>query len=259
MHCTPPYANVDYCAAAFCRIFRVYRDLAGQRANTGLSDAMYRMKRVGIPMTSRLTQTLILLGLVALLAGAICVGPALAEDLAMLAQDHSWLPWPEFVLPGHPLIPVVEGLLTGDWDKQPAWKLPMLVNGLQKDVEDCTITAYCSQCHDGGGRYTRWGSRTHRGICAADPRYWGPGSVIWIGAPVNEIVVVEDTGGAVKGPNRFDVCMEGNHEMCNVIGKRGATYVPLHRVPPKRRWGTKPAGWHPPIWAMPPDDVAVGG
>ncbi len=171
-----------------------------------------------------------------------------------LAAEHPWLPWPSVWSANHPLVPVIEGVMSGDWRKQPEWKLPMLVNGLQKQPEGCTITAYCSQCRDGGGKYTRWGSRVRRGICAADPDHWGPGSVIWIGAPVNSVLIVEDTGGAIQGPNRFDVCMEGAHYMCERIGIREAIYVPLHRVPPKSHWGSKPEGWHPPVWATPPDE-----
>jgi 3D (Asp-Asp-Asp) domain-containing protein len=209
-------------------------------------------------MGYRYAKILTILGLAAMLVGAISAACA-DEDLGMLATEHSWLPWPEYVLPGHPLMPVVTGILSGDLGRQPPWKLPMLVNALQKDVQACTITAYCSQCADGGGHYTRWGSRTQRGICAADPKYWGPGSVVWIGPPINEVLIVEDTGGAVKGPDRFDVCMEGSHHMCIRIGRSAATYVPLNRVEPKRRWGTKPKGWHPPVWATPPDEVAVGG
>ena len=209
-------------------------------------------------MGYRYAKILTILGLAAMLVGAISAACA-DEDLGMLATEHSWLPWPEYVLPGHPLISVVTGILGGDLGQQPPWKLPMLVNALQKDVQTCKITAYCSQCPDGGGRYTRWGSRTQRGICAADPKYWGPGSVVWVGPPINATLIVEDTGGAVKGPDRFDVCMEGNRDMCVRIGRSAATYVPLNRVEPKRRWGTKPKGWHPPVWATPPDEVAVGG
>lgn len=190
--------------------------------------------------------------LIVLLTMGLAVGAH--AGLSDLIEDFPWLPWPQVWPHDHPLVPVIERVLEGDWRKQPAWKLPMLVNGLQKRPEECVITAYCSQCCDGGGRYTRWGSRVRRGICAADPRYWGPGSVIWIGPPVNEVVVVEDTGGAVKGPHRFDVCMEGNHEMCIRIGRTNTIYVPLYRVPPRRNWGTKPDGWEPPVWARPPDE-----
>jgi|LSQX01.2.fsa_nt_gb 3D (Asp-Asp-Asp) domain-containing protein len=182
---------------------------------------------------------------------ALVALPSLA-DLTQLAVEQSWLPWPSVWPASHPLTPVIERVFEEDWQVQPDWKLPMLVNGLQKDVENCTITAYCSHCCDGGGRYTRWGSRVKRGICAADPRYWGPGSVIWIGDPVYEVVVVEDTGGAIKGPYRFDVCMEGAHHMCNRIGISKTICVPLHRVPPTSRWGDKPSGWSPPVWVTPP-------
>ncbi|MFO8082085.1 MAG: 3D domain-containing protein [Armatimonadota bacterium] len=189
--------------------------------------------------------------------GALIVtlaAPAVAGQSELAAQ-HSWLPWPSVWPADHPLSPVVERVLEGNWRAQPDWKLPMLVNGLSKEPEECKITAYCSDCFDAGHR-TRWGSHVRRGICAADPKYWGPGSVIWIGPPVNEVLIVEDIGGAIKGPHRFDVCMEGAHDMCYKIGVRSTTYVPLHRVPPTSRWGTKPADWEPPIWVSPPDERA---
>ncbi|MGI5818784.1 MAG: 3D domain-containing protein [Armatimonadota bacterium] len=195
-----------------------------------------------------------------LLAAVTCAllvslaAPAFAGTSA-LAAKHSWLPWPSVWPADHPLAPVVERVLKNNWRAQPEWKLPMLVNGLNKEPENCKITAYCSQCFDAGSR-TRWGSPVRRGIAAADPKYWGPGSVVWIGPPVNEVVVIEDTGGAIKGPHRFDVCMEGSHDMCYEIGVRTTTYVPLHRVPPTSRWGTKPADWEPPVWACPPDEYA---
>ncbi len=172
-----------------------------------------------------------------------------------LAAQHSWLPWPSVWPAEHPLSDVIERVFENNWRAQPDWKLPMLVNGLTKEPEDCKITAYCSECFDAGNT-TRWGSHVRRGIAAADPRYWGPGSVVWIGPPVDEVVIIEDTGGAIKGPHRFDVCMEGSHDMCAQIGVRTTTYVPLHRVPPTSRWGAKPAGWEPPVWAHPPDERA---
>ncbi|MFW6438167.1 MAG: 3D domain-containing protein [Armatimonadota bacterium] len=191
--------------------------------------------------------------IVCALIGALA-GPTFAATSELAAQ-HSWLPWPSVWPVEHPLTDVIERIFDSDWRAQPDWKLPMLVNGLTKEPEGCKITAYCSECFDAGSR-TRWGSHVRRGICAADPRYWGPGSVVWIGPPVNEICIVEDTGGAIKGPHRFDVCMEGAHDMCHKIGVRTTTYVPLHRVPPTNRWGTKPADWAPPVWVRPPDERA---
>ena len=170
-----------------------------------------------------------------------------------LAEEHSWLPWPSDWSMEHPLTDVIEGIFDEGWERHPAWKLPMLVNGLQKEPEDCHITSYCSGCPDAGTR-TRWSSRARQGIAAADPRYWGPGSVIWMGPPINKVLIIEDIGGAIKGPHRFDVCMEGAHHMCRVIGRRDTIYVPLHRVPPTSRWGKKPAGWEPPVWAEPPSE-----
>lgn len=193
--------------------------------------------------------------ILALVLGAMILALALPAIAATsdLAGEHSWLPWPDIWPADHPLSEVVERVLLADWRAQPDWKLPMLVNALAKEPEECKITAYCSGCHDAGHR-TRWSSPVRRGICAADPKYWGPGSVVWVGPPINEVLIVEDTGGAIKGPHRFDVCMEGSHEMCAQIGVRTTTYVPLHRVPPTSRWGKKPAGWEPPVWARPPDD-----
>jgi 3D (Asp-Asp-Asp) domain-containing protein len=195
---------------------------------------------------------LVLAAVVCVIAGALAA-PA-AAGTSDLAAEHSWLPWPTVWPAEHPIAPVVERVLEGNWRKQPAWKLPMLVNGLNKEPEECTITAYCSECLDGGGGRTRWSSPVRRGICAADPDYWGPGSVVWIGPPVNEVCVVEDIGGAVQGPHRFDVCMEGAHDMCYEIGISSTIYVPLHRVPPRHRWGVKPDGWQPPVWARPPGE-----
>lgn len=155
----------------------------------------------------------------------------------------------------HPLVPVVRRVITGESGKQPSWKLPMVLNGLRKRPITAICTTYCEKCSDGGGRGTRWGTRLRRGIVAADPRYWGPGSVIYIGPPVDEVLIVEDTGGAVKGANRFDVCVTGHHALCTRWGKFKATYVPLHRTQPRRRWGRRPAGWHPPQWDLTTDLV----
>ncbi len=200
---------------------------------------------------TKLRRVVMVVAAIALVCSAAV--PALA-GCTQLAAEHPWLPWPSVWPAGHPLAPVVERVFENGWRKQPDWKLPMLVNGLNKSPEDCTITAYCSQCCDGGGTMTRWGSHVRRGICAADPDYWGPGSVIWMGPPVNAVLIVEDTGGAIQGPHRFDVCMEGAHHMCRRIGYSDTIYVPLHRVPPTSRWGQKPDGWHPPVWARPPCD-----
>ena len=185
---------------------------------------------------------------IAVVAGiALCAGQAAAEDMDRLAAAYPSLPWPQCRLPDHPLEPAISGILSGAMGPQPAWKLPMLVNGLQKPPIACAITAYSS--HEGGvGLYTRWGSKVRWGLCAADPQYWGPGSVIWIGPPVNTVLIVEDTGSAIKGPHRFDVCCEGRPEVAARIGRSQSSYVPLHRTAPRATWGKKPAGWHPPIW-----------
>ncbi|MFQ6131686.1 MAG: 3D domain-containing protein [Armatimonadota bacterium] len=175
--------------------------------------------------------------------------PLAAAPLSTIAGMDFWALLQRAGEQKHPLARVVARVASGEAGVQPAWKLPMLANGLRKQPLTCTITAYCERCPDGGGRLTRWGSPIRRGEVAADPRYWGPGSVVWIGDPINETLVVEDTGSAIKGPHRFDVCVTGNHSLCRTIGiRRSVTYVPLYRTRPQSRWGHKPKGWHPPVW-----------
>ncbi len=92
------------------------------------------------------------------------------------------------------------------------------------------------------------GSRDEGGICAADPRYWGPGSVVWIGPPINQTFTVEDTGGAVKGEDHFDMCVGTSHAACSKIGvRRNVEYVVLYRAAPRSRWGRRPSGYRPPL------------
>ncbi len=146
----------------------------------------------------------------------------------------------------HPLIPVIKRLITGEVGDQPSWKLPLLLQGLSASSLNARCTCYCEQDHDGGGSSTRWGTHVRRGICAADARYWGPGSVVWVGSPVDEVLIVEDTGSAIKGPDRFDICVSGHHELCNSWGTFTTPYIPLYRAPTRSSWGGKPSGWHPP-------------
>jgi 3D (Asp-Asp-Asp) domain-containing protein len=147
--------------------------------------------------------------------------------------------------PGHPLLPIVRKEASGAFGPQPPWRLPLLIKGLQQSPDTARCTAFSSRCPDGGGPWTRWGTRVRRGICAADPHYWGPGSVIWLGAPVEAVLVVEDTGSAVRGRDRFDVCFGDDAAACNRFGVQRIAYYPLHVVPPKSNWGTRPRSWRP--------------
>jgi 3D (Asp-Asp-Asp) domain-containing protein len=146
-----------------------------------------------------------------------------------------------------PLIPVIKRIITGQAGEQPAWKLLLLLQGLGASPLTSKCTTYCELDHDGGGSHTRWGTHVRRGICAADPRYWGPGSVVYVGAPVDEVLIVEDTGSAIKGPDRFDICVTGHHDLCNRWGCFNTPYVPLYRAPVRGSWSDKPAAWHPPV------------
>ena len=148
---------------------------------------------------------------------------------------------------GHPLEGYIAFMRAGKSTETRDWVLPLCVKALAVPMRDAHITGFSSRDSDGGGCWTRWGTRTRWGICAADPRYWGPGSVIWMGDPVNQVLVVEDTGSAIKGENRFDVCTGDDPASSSRIGSRHANYVPLYIAEPRSNWGDKPNDWHPPV------------
>lgn len=180
-------------------------------------------------------------------ATAVTLTPPPSPDL----ESEYLLPLP-FAPPanrifGHPLEGVIAAMRAGKSTETRDWVLPLLVKALAEPMRRARITGYSSRDADGGGAYTRWGTRVRWGICAADPAYWGPGSVIWMGDPVRQVLVVEDTGSAVKGRDRFDVCTGDNPVSSAKIGSRFANYVPLYVSPPRRNWGHKPEGWRPPV------------
>ena len=81
---------------------------------------------------------------------------------------------------------------------------------------------------------TKSGFKGGGGICAADPKYWPMGSVIYVeglGA-----CVVLDTGGAIKGKWRFDYYIPGDEKSAEAAafkwGKRKAWVYVLY-VPKK--------------------------
>lgn len=150
----------------------------------------------------------------------------------------------------HPLLSLVRKEAAGAFGDQPSWRLPLMLKGLSQSPAIARCTAFSSRCPDGGGTRTRWGTRVRTGICAADRRYWGPGTVLWFGPPVNSVLIVEDTGSAVRGRNRFDVCFGDDAAACERFGVRRATYYPLHVVPPRSRWGTRPHDWRPPAGSL---------
>lgn len=168
--------------------------------------------------------------------------PAAPGPLTLVSR----LALPPGVSTDHPLYPVVKKMWSGVFGELPVWRLSLICEGLRHQPITARVTAYSSNCPDGGGSRTRWGSRVRYGICAADPRYWGPGSVIWMGAPIESMLIVEDTGSAVKGQHRFDVCFGADAAACSRFGVRRLEYIPLYRAPVTRRWSTKPAGWTPP-------------
>lgn len=80
-------------------------------------------------------------------------------------------------------------------------------------VETATakVTAYTANCKGCIG-ITRDGTpaESHRRILAADPRYYPMGTKVELTFPDGDVKVytVRDTGGAIKGPNRFDMLVK---------------------------------------------------
>jgi 3D (Asp-Asp-Asp) domain-containing protein len=72
-------------------------------------------------------------------------------------------------------------------------------------IVDATVTGYATG-GDGGaiGQVTASGIRTHWGTVAADWRLYPPGTRLAIEGFPNDVFVVEDSGGAVRG-NTFDI------------------------------------------------------
>lgn len=70
------------------------------------------------------------------------------------------------------------------------------------------VTAYTKSCKGCSG-ITRDGTvaESHKRILAADPRYYPLGTRVELTFPDGDVKVytVRDTGGAIKGPGRFDM------------------------------------------------------
>lgn len=195
-----------------------------------------------------LRRTIVALGLCAVVAVLGMYAAAMVPPIQEVAGISVWVLLGRAEQARHPLATVVRRVIDGEQGEQPPWKLPMLVNALRKTPLEATITAY-TELDPGCTTRTAWGSSVRRGIVAADRRYWGAGSVVWIGPPICETLIVEDVGSAIKGPHRFDVCLPGDLAAARAIGlRRHVTYVPLHREPPRRHWAAKPNNWHPPVW-----------
>ena len=155
------------------------------------------------------------------------------------------LPPMDWVAPVHPLRDTLNVLFSPASRRQPEWKRTLVWLALNRKPRRAHITAFCPRC---GGKRTRWGTDVRPGVAAADPAFWGPGSVVWVGAPVNHILVIEDSGAAVKGLDRFDVCVSRDHRVCGEIGQRwGVEYVELFRAKPSTKWGRRPSDWEPPL------------
>jgi 3D (Asp-Asp-Asp) domain-containing protein len=74
--------------------------------------------------------------------------------------------------------------------------------------ETATVTAYTADCEGCIGiTYDGTKAESHRRILAADPRYYPMGTRVELVFPDGDVQIytVRDTGGAIKGPRRFDL------------------------------------------------------
>jgi 3D (Asp-Asp-Asp) domain-containing protein len=221
---------VDYRLARFALIISALGLLCAGVASTGFAADLRIAKADGLGSAS----------VSAAPASRSTVALAVVERLQAIGKAD----------PAHPLRRIVEKEAQGLFGAQPKWRLPLLINGLCQSPRAARMTAFSSNCPDGGGSRTRWGTRVRRGICAADPRYWGPGTVIWVDKPVEQILVVEDTGSAIQGRDRFDICFGTDAAQCSRFGVQRLVYYTLHKVAPKGSWGTRPRSWQPPSFSL---------
>lgn len=91
-----------------------------------------------------------------------------------------------------------------------------------------TVTAYCSKCRDGG--YSKSVAYKFKvGTCASD-KCWPKGTKLEFAKPVGKILVVNNRGGAIKGKDRFDLCLGIVKKCrCNQWGKRRVRYRCVRR------------------------------
>jgi 3D (Asp-Asp-Asp) domain-containing protein len=106
-------------------------------------------------------------------------------------------------------------------------------------MRTATVTAYCSRCSGGVdqcGVPLRTGTVAadtwlHRGAAPAGAlhahdgrwRWYWVGDRVRFGAPLNATLTVRDCGGAIRGRDRFDLCL-GNRHGCPQWGRRHVAY-----------------------------------
>lgn len=81
----------------------------------------------------------------------------------------------------------------------------------EASTKTAKVTAYTADCKGCIG-ITRDGTvaESHKRILAADPRYYPLGTRVELTFPDGDVKVytVRDTGGAIKGPGRFDMLVK---------------------------------------------------
>lgn len=96
--------------------------------------------------------------------------------------------------------------------KAPEWKrtVAQRIRARQIGRFDAFLTAYCTNSSadsTGGGPYAAWGGIPLRwGHAASDWRFLPKGAVLFIGPPVDAILIVVDNGPGVRGAGRLDIC-----------------------------------------------------
>ena len=107
---------------------------------------------------------------------------------------------------------------------------PPVAQAADAPMRTAKLSAYCSACntprHSDTGKY----GHLRKGDIAADKKYWPAGTRIYIVGI--GLCRVRDTGGAIKGKDRFD-CYLGWHKRCpcNGWGMRRSQY---RRMTPAR-------------------------
>lgn len=74
---------------------------------------------------------------------------------------------------------------------------------------------------------TASGERARPGIVAADPGFHSFGDLVCFGPPVSQCLRVQDTGGAIRGPERFDVFFEDRGEALEFGVKNVSFWKPV--------------------------------
>ena len=142
------------------------------------------------------------------------------------------------------------------------WGEPFIQYALKQGrIVRSGVTTFYAPSREGdaldGGNMTAWGinieTDTYRHhLVAADPDYYGPGSIVYIkaikdsqghqiwpqdGSP-GRLMIVADTGSAIQGPYRFDISVAGQWENYKRYDAKWNIEVFAVYRTPKTSWGS---------------------